>query len=448
MKVNIYNIKNNGKRKYAHFDKRLGLKEVYKYISTPENIAKHNFYPFIYYVKKIYKFNKKKGRYDKERPICYASHIDRCIYQYYAYILNQIYNKKVCELKIDECSIAYRDNKGKSNIDFAKEVFDFIKQTKKTFIIVGDFKGFFDNLDHKYLKDQLCKLLNVNKLSDDMYAVFKSMTKFSKCQLEDILKLNGLSDTYKDIKELNSCDTVMDVETFKKFKKENLIKNKDKFGIPQGSPLSGIFSNVYMMKFDYKMKELVSSNKGLYRRYSDDFILVLPCKNLDVFKEIYHEIINVIDGTSGVYIEKDKTKAYFYSYDNIENITNDVIPEKKDEKNIIDYLGFSFDGQTISIRQKTYGKYIYRMRRKIDGIERCNGITYKGNRINYDKVYEKYSKKGLIRGQKKSNFISYVRLSNKVFKDEENISNIEKNHMRKIAKVIKEKRIKYSTNKI
>ena len=84
------------------------------------------------------------------------------------------------------------------------------------------------------------------------------------------------------------------------------------------------------------------------------------------------------------------------------------------------------------------------MRRKIDGIERCNGITYKGNRINYDKVYEKYSKKGLMRGQKTSNFISYVRLSNKVFKEEENISNIEKNHMRKIAKVIKEKRIKYS----
>ena len=39
MKVNIYNIKNNGKRKYAHFDKRLGLKEVYKYISNPANIA-------------------------------------------------------------------------------------------------------------------------------------------------------------------------------------------------------------------------------------------------------------------------------------------------------------------------------------------------------------------------------------------------------------------------
>lgn len=445
MKVNIYNIKNNRKRKYAHFDKRLGLKEVYKYISNPENIAKHNFYPFIYYEKKIYKFNKEEGMKEKIRPICYASHIDRCIYQYYAYILNNMYNENTNKLNIDECAIAYRDNKRKSNIHFAKEVFDFIKQTQNAYIIVGDFKGFFDNLDHAYLKEQLCKLMNVEKLSNDMYAIFKSMTKFSKCRLEDILILNGLNNSYKDIKELNSHETVMDVETFKTFKKEHLIKNKNKFGIPQGSSLSGIFSNIYMMDFDHKMKKLVNSNNGLYRRYSDDFILVIPCENIETFKEFYDEAISIVNNTPGVYIENDKTKAYFYLPDNIKNVTNVVIPEIKDEKNIINYLGFSFDGNSISIRQKTYGKYIYRMRRKIDGIERCNGITYKGNKISYDKVYEKYSKKGLTKGKKKSNFISYVRLSNKIFKDEKNISNIEKNHMRKIAKVIKQKRIKYST---
>ena len=146
MKVNIYNIKNNGKRKYAHFDKRLGLKEAFKYVSNSENIAKHNFYPFIYYEKKMYKFNKEKGIKEKIRPICYASHIDRCIYQYYAYLLNNIYNENAKKLNIDNCSIAYRDNKKKSNINFTKEVFDFIKHTQNAYIIVGDFKGFFDNL--------------------------------------------------------------------------------------------------------------------------------------------------------------------------------------------------------------------------------------------------------------------------------------------------------------
>ncbi|MBR1654364.1 MAG: group II intron reverse transcriptase domain-containing protein [Clostridia bacterium] len=444
MKVNICNIKNNGKRNYAHFDKRLGLKETYKYISIPENVEKHNFYPFIFYDKKIYKFSKEKGKNGKSRPICYASHIDRCIYQYYAYILNQMYNEYVCELNIDKCSIAYRDNKRKSNIHFAKEVFDYIKQTKNAYVIVGDFKGFFDNLDHEYLKKQICKLLNVQKLSNDMYSVFKSMTKFSKCHLEDILSLNGFANSYKGIKELNAKETVMDLETFKRFKKDHLIKNNNKFGIPQGSSLSGIFSNIYMIDFDYNMKELANRNNGLYRRYSDDFILVIPGEDINKFKECYEAMITIIDDTPGVLIERDKTKAYFYSLCSIKNITKVLIPEMEDSKNIINYLGFSFDGKGISIRPKTYGKYIYRMRRKIDRIEKCNGITYKGNKISYDKVYEKYSKKGLKKGKRKSNFISYVRLSRRIFKGEEEISNIEKYHMEKIAKVIKQKRVKYS----
>lgn len=312
MKVNIYNIKNNGKRKYAHFDKRLGLKEAYKYISDPENIAKHNFYPFIYYEKKMYKFNKEKGIKEKIRPICYASHIDRCIYQYYSYILNNMYNKNADKLNIDKCAIAYRDNKRKSNIHFAREVFDFIKTNQNAYIIVGDFKGFFDNLDHKYLKEQICKLMNVKILPNDMYAIYKSMTKFSKCRLEDILIVNGLSARYKDIKELNSHDTVMNLETFKSFKKDHIIKNKDTVGIPQGSSLSGIFSNIYMMDFDYKMKKLTDEYNGLYRRYSDDFILVISCENIEKFKRFYEKVINIINNMIGVSIEKDKTKAYFY----------------------------------------------------------------------------------------------------------------------------------------
>ena len=96
------------------------------------------------------------------------------------------------------------------------------------------------------------------------------MTKFSKCRLEDILTLNGLSDTYKGIRELNSHETVMDVETFKKFKKENLIKNQNKFGIPQGSSLSGIFSNIYMMDFDYKMKEILQLRFTSFRMTNND----------------------------------------------------------------------------------------------------------------------------------------------------------------------------------
>ena len=74
-----------------------------------------SFYPFIFYEKKTYKYNKKYGVKEKIRPICYASHMDRCIYQYYSKILNEIYNERTLEEGIDDCAIAYRDNKNKSN---------------------------------------------------------------------------------------------------------------------------------------------------------------------------------------------------------------------------------------------------------------------------------------------------------------------------------------------
>ena len=440
MGVNIFEIKRSGPRNYAHFDKRLGLLEVARFISDPDNVAKHSFYPFIFYEKKIYKYNKKNGVKEKIRPICYASHMDRCIYQYYSKILNEIYNKKTVEVGIDDCAIAYRDNKNKSNIHFAKEVFDFIKDTKKALVIVGDFKGFFDNLDHKYLKEQLYKLMNVDELSDDMYAVFKSMTKFSKCQLEDILTFKGLRNTYSGIKELNSLESIMSVEEFRSFKKNHLVKNKESYGIPQGSPLSGVFSNVYMLEFDSMMKELALYQNGLYRRYSDDFIIVVPYITLEHSKEILQKLTQIVQKIPNLVLEKDKTRIYTYSDSCIIDITSTIEPEVKEVKNILNYLGFSFDGKYVSIREKTLGKYNYRMRRKVNGIEKCGRYTKKNNRISLDKLYEKYSKKGLRKG----NFISYVRNTRKIFNDEIKIANVEKNHMRNIARAIKQKKLKYS----
>ena len=48
MGINIFEIKRSGPRNYAHFDKRLGLLEVARFISDSDNVAKHSFYPFIF----------------------------------------------------------------------------------------------------------------------------------------------------------------------------------------------------------------------------------------------------------------------------------------------------------------------------------------------------------------------------------------------------------------
>lgn len=83
------------KKPYAHFDLRTDIAKQKNYISNPEKIISHGFYPFIHYQIKTIKYNKKKGTKEKTRDICYAAHIDRCIYQYYSFLLNEFYNERV-----------------------------------------------------------------------------------------------------------------------------------------------------------------------------------------------------------------------------------------------------------------------------------------------------------------------------------------------------------------
>ena len=51
-------------------------------------------------------------------------------------------------------------------------------------------------------------------------------------------------------------------------------KNQNTLGIPQGSPMSAVLSNVYMIDFDKNMFEYISNIGGSYRRYSDDILLI------------------------------------------------------------------------------------------------------------------------------------------------------------------------------
>jgi len=98
------------KKGYAHFDLRMDISKASGYVTNPDKVAHHGFYPFIHYVMKINKYNKQKGKKSKEREICYAAHIDRCIYQFYSAILNESYNLYLDKEGIDSVSVAYRTN--------------------------------------------------------------------------------------------------------------------------------------------------------------------------------------------------------------------------------------------------------------------------------------------------------------------------------------------------
>lgn len=57
----------NSKKGYAHFDLRTDITKVSEYISNPEKVARHSFYPFIHYVMRMDKYNKKTGVKPKTR---------------------------------------------------------------------------------------------------------------------------------------------------------------------------------------------------------------------------------------------------------------------------------------------------------------------------------------------------------------------------------------------
>lgn len=425
------------KRSYAHFDLRTDISQQKDYIMSPSLVSKHGFYPFIHYQKNMTKYNAVKGKKPKVRDICYAAHIDRCIYQYYGFLLNEIYNQRVRSEQIQDVPVAYRTDLHKNNIHFAKRAFNFIKNQNSAVIMIGDFTKFFDKLDHGYLKQQWCSLLNVKQLPADHYAVFKNITKYSKWELSDILRINGLEDSLKGIRQLNERQRVLTKEQFQKGKSA-ICRNSDSLGIPQGSPISGLLANIYMMKVDKRINDMVLQKNGLYMRYSDDFIIVLPELKHSGAIWLIKEIITIFNATPGIELQIEKTQYFSFENRKICNCSNEIDGKADGRNQEVNFLGYSFDGNNIRIRAKTNSKYYYRMYRKARAISKSGGVTPKGNPISAHNLYKRYS----IKGIKNGNYFSYVKRAQNVFGDEqgESIRRDTKRHMQKIAKAIKQQK--------
>lgn len=436
MELEEWKNKNRKARNYAHFDRRVTLDMVWNYINNPQKVKSHSFYPFIIRRQKFDKFcNKKKTVIPKKRDFCYSAHIDRYIFQFYGYKLNSFYNKRVTNDGINDAVIGYRNNMNKkNNIHFAKQAIDFIRNLDNCYIIVGDFRKFFDSLDHKYLKQRLKDLLNTDELPPDYYAVFKNVTKFAYWDIGTILALNNLPYTFAGIDKLNKQGKAISFEQFKANKDSCITKHREPYGIPQGSAISAVLSNIYMLEFDKAIHEYISAWHGLYMRYSDDVIIVLPKESEEVFKTQFEYIKGVISEIPNLVMQLDKTQIYKYRHGQIINCNELVLTDVKNGKDCLDYLGFSFDGGKVTIRDKTLSKYHYRMYKKLKTITRNKGITKHNNLISYKEVYRLYSIKGA--NVKKGNFITYVQRAEEIFGKDEAINRGTKNHMQKIRKQI------------
>lgn len=411
---------------YPHFDNIVAMKDVIDEVSDPQYVEKHSFKPLLRFLYEMQKYSQAKGRYTKVRILHKASHLDSCVYQYYAYLLNRQYEKCIRANNLNEVAIAYRYNSHKNNIHYAKQAIDFIRCHSGCIVIVGDFTTFFDKLNHEYLKQRLCDLLGYESLPEDYYKVYRSITKYAYV---DQNEARNIVQNEKIKTPKNIIMTMADLRQHKYL----IHCNKDVFGIPQGLSISAVLSNIYMLKFDRVCNEYIKTYNGLYMRYCDDTIFVFPNTGREQVVSLFQSIIKIVSGIPGLVLSPEKTRVYYYQTNHIENLGKRIGSD--DQRRFLDYLGFTFDGKQVQIRAKTLGKYYYRAYRKADTIRRNHENSASTIHYGQRNLYEHYSLKGTKTSNKR--FLSYVQRCEQIFGKSEHLAKVLTTHYGKLKRRLK-----------
>lgn len=243
---------------YRHFDSPLsekGKKDQLNLFTNPDLVKSYRHLPFINFDIRFRKYDRNKALekrvHTKIRKISLASHHDAFLLKFYANILNHYYEKYVTEKNISDVVLAYR--KEKSNVTGAKEVFDFTWKEKNAWIIKGDFSSFFDTLNHHLLFKTVKMVLLGDvglRLQDDWYSILKFVTKYRTISKKEI---NALLKPFHGKTYVNNRKELGD---YIKSGKLHLSTANNK-GIPQGTAISAVLANVYMIFFDEYVDRLV-----------------------------------------------------------------------------------------------------------------------------------------------------------------------------------------------
>lgn len=369
-------------KKYPHIGLPIRYLPAILYVKRKENIETHKFSPFIRreVIKHPYKVDKngKRKRTSKKREITYASHLDSAIFSYYANKLQTKYEGFIKEENLTNVAVAYRkipcENGygNKCNIHIAKDVFSFVKdktQTSDVAVLTFDIKGFFDNLDHSIIKKNWEKIMGYdNCLPRDEYQVFKNITKYAYVLESDLFslfkdsiicknndginqkKIKWISDTRR--KNAIAFCTPKDIKIIRE--KGLLHTYRGTKGIPQGLSISAVIANLYMCDFDKKINELIKKDNGIYKRYSDDIVIVCSIEKAMYWRDY---VVNEIQCVN-LEIQPEKTNVFYYK-----RVKNDVVcsPDNANKKKQIEYLGFTFDGKRILLKNATIGNYYHKM---------------------------------------------------------------------------------------
>ena len=240
----------------------------------------------------------------KLRPLGIPAYEDRLVQGAMARILTDIY-----EPRFLDCSYGFRPNR--SAHDVIREINQKIMYGRVNYILDCDIKGFFDNVDHKWL------------------------LKFLEHDIADKNFLRYIS----------------------RFLKAGVMENKQVYdtsvGTPQGGQISPVLANVYLhyvldLWFEKAIKPKLKGNAYLYR-FADDFIILFQYKN--EAQAVYDALVKRL-AKFGLETEKEKTH---------------ILPFGRftGTKETFDFLGFTHYNSTTRTGKYTVGHRIAKKKRSI-----------------------------------------------------------------------------------
>jgi hypothetical protein len=374
-------------RRYKHLDFPVSERFA-EAIETKGFVEKHSWTPLLHYIKSVKRYKPKLGKTVlKPRDIMFASHRDACILSKFSFDLSVKLEAAYSRLGLSQNVIGYR-KLGKANYHFSADAREFALQNSPCVILTFDISGFFDNLDHALLKSRLKRLLGVAELDPAWHKVFRHVTRFSKIDLQDL-------EAHPVFGERIKSKSKRMIATIEEVKAANIPihQNKTKVGIPQGTPISAVLANLYLIDLDQEMVQLCQKRDALYQRYSDDIIVI--CSAADEV-EISHRFAQLV-ADHKLSISREKCERVDF---------------KASGHQAIQYLGFDISPEGALIRSSSLSRQWRKLLRSIRktrtvGLEAV--ASGRSKAIYTKKLRKRFSPIGV------RNFSSYSRKSADVF---------------------------------
>ena len=181
-----------------------------------------------------------------------------------------------------------------------------------------------------------------------------------------------------------------------------------------------------MLDFDVSAKRVIHQSHGLYKRYSDDIIVVIPSKKKStILEELYTNIQDL-----KLNIKKEKTQIFKFTRNEKGLNCAQEFPEGPNPHKKLSYLGFEYDGKEVLLKSNSLSRYQRKMQKAVRRGKffaklpknpapgelfkqrLFKGYSYKGaqrrQRWKYDKLTKNWKR---VRYHDWGNFLTYVEKS-------------------------------------